>query len=171
MPPHDPFSQQVIARGSIPGEPVAVHLKPIPPWLRRLVQVMDSAFHIPGTNIRIGLDPILGLIPGLGDVLTALPAVLLVAFAVNRVPIVIVARMLLNVGLDSLLGTVPLVGDIFDVAFRTNERNLALLDHHFAIGKPPGAFNYLVVGVAIAAVLGLALLPFLLIAWLLHLFV
>jgi hypothetical protein len=135
-------------------------------WLRELVRLMDSAFRIPGTDIRVGLDPIIGLLlPGAGDVVGAVPSVLLLSLAVRQgVPPVIVLRMLLNVAFDSVVGAVPLLGDVFDVAYRSNQKNLALLEKHALSGRKPGALDYLLVGFVIAVVLALALLPILLAA-------
>jgi hypothetical protein len=84
-----------------PNSPAA----PVPPWLRELVRWMDSAFNIPGTDVRVGLDPILGLLlPGAGDVIGALPSLLLLSLAIRQgVPPVIILRMLFNIGLDSVL--------------------------------------------------------------------
>lgn len=143
----------------------------IPLWVRQLVLLMDGAFRIPGTEIRVGLDPILGLLlPGAGDVLGALPSLLLVGLATRRgVPPVIVLRMLLNIGLDALVGAVPLLGDAFDVAFRSNQLNLELLERHAGTQRAPRFVDYLVVGVAVAVGSSLLLIPMLLVALLVKL--
>jgi hypothetical protein len=143
----------------------------VPLWVRQLVLLMDSAFRIPGTKLRIGLDPILGLLlPGAGDVLGALPSFLIVTLATRRgVPPVIVLRMLLNVALDSLIGAIPLLGDVFDAAFRSNQLNLALLERHAGAPRAPRFADYLVVGVAIAVGVSLVLVPILLVALLVKL--
>jgi hypothetical protein len=138
----------------------------IPPWVRHLVLLMDGAFRIPGTEIRVGLDPILGLLlPGAGDVLGALPSFLIIALATRQgVPPVVVLRMLLNVAIDSLVGAIPLFGDLFDVTFRSNQMNLALLERHAGVPRKPRFADYLVVGVAVAVGVSLVLLPLLLVA-------
>ena len=143
----------------------------IPLWVRQLVLLMDSAFRIPGTEIRVGLDPILGLLlPGAGDVLGALPSFLIVALATRRgVPPVVVLRMLLNIALDALVGAIPLLGDVFDVAFRSNQLNLALLERHAGARRTARFADYLVVGVAIAVGVSLVLIPILLVALLVKL--
>lgn len=118
------------ARGPLARAPVSA--LPLPEWARRLATLLDSAVKIPGTDIRIGLDPILGLLlPELGDALTGTLSLtlLLVAFR-ERVPKVVIGRMLLNIAFDALLGAVPLLGDLFDFGFRSNERNLALVERH-----------------------------------------
>lgn len=96
---------------------------------RSIARLLDTAFRVPGTNIRFGLDGILGLIPGVGDVAgAALSGWVILTAARAGAPNTLLARMLANVGLDALVGAVPLLGDLFDVAFRANVRNAALLD-------------------------------------------
>jgi len=96
---------------------------------RALTRLLDSAATIPGTGIRFGLDPILGLIPGLGDVAGAVLAGYLVLLAQRLgAPRSVVLRMLANVAVDTAGGTIPLIGDAFDVAFKSSSRNLALLE-------------------------------------------
>ena len=98
---------------------------------------MDSAIRIPGTGIRLGLDSIVGLVPGAGDLVSALMSgYIVLASARMGVPPAVVTRMILNLGVDTLVGTVPVIGDLFDVGFRANIRNAALLDRHLA---EPGA--------------------------------
>jgi len=90
---------------------------------------------VPGTGVRFGLDPILGLIPGLGDVAgAALSGYLVLLAARLGAPRVVVLRMVANVAVDSIVGSVPLLGDLFDVAWKSNTRNLALLER--AIARP-----------------------------------
>ena len=101
--------------------------------LRRLTQLLDSEFKIPGTQIRIGLDSIVGLIPGLGDAIgTTFSAYLIHLAARQGAPKALLARMVVNVGVDAMVGVVPVVGDLFDVAWRANVRNLRLLDAHLS---------------------------------------
>src|SRR5215208_3500273 len=97
--------------------------------VRRLARLLDAAFTIPGTQIRIGLDPILGLVPGLGDVLTSVMGTyaLLVAWRLGAPPSLLV-RLGANLGLDALVGGIPLLGDLFDVGYKANLRNAALLE-------------------------------------------
>jgi len=96
-----------------------------------LATLMDTAFVIPGTEIRFGLDALIGLIPGIGDAITTVISLFIVreARALGAPPLR-VARMIANVALDGMVGAVPLVGDAFDVAFRANRRNMALLREH-----------------------------------------
>jgi len=96
-----------------------------------LATLLDTAFVIPGTQIRFGLDALIGLLPGIGDAITTIMSLYIVneARALGAPPHLI-ARMLANVALDGFVGAVPLVGDAFDVAFRANRRNMALLRDH-----------------------------------------
>ncbi|MGD8609045.1 MAG: DUF4112 domain-containing protein [Myxococcales bacterium] len=116
-------------------------------WAERLVAFLDDRFRIPGTDIRFGLDPIIGLLfPGLGDAVTGAGSIGLLAFALRRrVPRVVMLRMILNIIVDALAGSLPLVGDVFDVAFKANRRNLQLVLEHEAPGSKATMGDYLVV--------------------------
>jgi len=96
---------------------------------RRLAALFDSAVRIPGTRWRFGVDAVLGLVPGVGDIAGAVFA-LYGIWVARRVgaPLVVQTRMLLHIALDVLAGTVPLVGDILDIAFKAHTRNRRLLD-------------------------------------------
>ena len=100
--------------------------------LERLADWMDTRFSVPGTELRFGLDGLLGLVPGIGDSVTVLPAayVIMRARAIGTPPH-IQARMVGNVILDLLVGAIPIVGDLFDFAFKANRRNVTLLREHF----------------------------------------
>lgn len=97
--------------------------------LRRMCQLLDSAFAVPGTGFRVGLDTLVGLIPGIGDVTTAGFSLYMIHRArqlgVRKRTVV---RMLGNVAIDTVIGTVPLVGDLFDAAWKANSKNLKLLE-------------------------------------------
>lgn len=100
--------------------------------LDALASFMDSAIVVPGTNIRFGADALIGLIPGIGDAVTAGVSCLIILEARRMgAPGHVVARMIGNVAIDGLVGAIPLFGDIFDVAFRANLRNMRLLRKHF----------------------------------------
>ncbi|AFK19769.1 DUF4112 domain-containing protein [Haloferax mediterranei ATCC 33500] len=93
---------------------------------------LDEAFEIPGTNYRIGLDPLLGLVPGIGDATAAaLSAYILVEAAMLGVPRATLARMFGNILLDSTVGSLPLVGDVFDAVWKANARNVRLLEARY----------------------------------------
>ena len=101
--------------------------------VRALARILDSAIRIPGTGIRLGLDSIVGLVPGVGDLAgTAMSGYIVLAAARMGVAPAVVVRMILNLGVDTVVGSVPLLGDLFDVGFRANTRNAALLDRHLA---------------------------------------
>lgn len=138
------------------------------PALRKWAVLLDSAFQVPGTQIRFGLDPVLGLVPGAGDLVTGFFSVMILLHSVRlRVPKVVIARMVLNTGLDVLVGAVPLLGDLFDVAFKANVKNLRLLERHAHPGVRPTGGDYAFVWGAIALVVALAVVPVLLFVWLL----
>jgi len=99
--------------------------------LRRLANILDAWVEIPVLRFRVGLDGLLGLIPGFGDFAGLLISLYFVWTAFQaKVPNVVLARMLLNVGTDSLLGSIPLLGDVFDLVFKANRKNLELLERH-----------------------------------------
>jgi hypothetical protein len=105
-----------------------------------LATLMDTAFVLPGTEIRFGLDALIGLVPGIGDAITTVMSLFIVSEArVLGAPRTLIARMLANVALDGLVGAVPLAGDMFDVAFRANRRNMALLRAHLEKVEGPAA--------------------------------
>lgn len=136
--------------------------------LRRWAVLLDAAFRIPGTNIRFGVDALLGLVPGLGDVSAPIFTIaLLVEGTRRRLPAVVQARMVLNAMLDMLMGIVPLAGDLVDVAWKANLRNMALLERHAATpGAAPTRGDYVFVAVCIGVMVLVALVPILLLAWL-----
>jgi hypothetical protein len=96
--------------------------------LDALANLLDTAVLIPGTNVRFGLDAVIGLFPGIGDTVTAALSLFIVHEAYQLgAPGHVIARMLGNVALDGVAGSVPLVGDAFDVLWRSNRRNMRLL--------------------------------------------
>lgn len=96
--------------------------------LDALATLLDTAILIPGTNVRFGLDALIGLVPGIGDTITTLLSLYIVREArALGAPRHVIMRMLGNVALDSVVGVVPLAGDVFDVMWRANRRNMALL--------------------------------------------
>tara|TARA_R110002110_G_scaffold84923_3_gene220698 strand:+ start:2148 stop:2612 length:465 start_codon:yes stop_codon:yes gene_type:complete len=107
--------------------------------LRGLAWRMDTAFKIPLIGVRVGWDSILGLIPGVGDVLALAPAGYILKEAHRLgVPGSVLARMGTNVGIDLAIGAIPLVGDLFDIGWKANTRNVELLHRHFQQTTPPG---------------------------------
>lgn len=135
--------------------------------LGRLADLLDNALPVPGTSYRIGLDPLLGLIPGLGDLVSPLfTAAILLHAREMGVPKVVQARMLINAALDALVGAVPLAGDLFDFAWKANRRNLELLELHAREERSASAADWAFVVLMIALVAVAAAVPFLLLAWL-----
>jgi hypothetical protein len=101
--------------------------------LDMLATLFDTALVVPGTKIRFGVEALLRLIPGIGDAAaSALSLYLLYEASRLGVPRLLLARMLANVVLEGAIGAVPIAGDAFDVFFRANRRNIALLRRHFA---------------------------------------
>jgi hypothetical protein len=97
-----------------------------------LAEWLDSKFEIPGTGIRFGIDAILGLLPGVGDAITSLFSLYILTIASRyNLPRVTQARMAVNIAIDWLMGSIPIVGDLFDVAWKSNLKNAALLNRHF----------------------------------------
>lgn len=97
--------------------------------MRDLARVLDEAIRIPGTNIRIGLDALFGLLPVGGDVAGGLfSGIIILQAARAGAPTPVLGRMLANVAIDVVLGAIPLIGDVFDVAWRANTRNVRLLE-------------------------------------------
>jgi hypothetical protein len=142
---------------------------------RALARLLDTAGRVPGTNVRFGLDPILGLVPGLGDVAgAALTGYIVLVGARLGVPRAAIVQMVLNVGVDALVGAVPVLGDIFDVAWKSNTRNLALIERHVAQPAAAARSSRLVVAGALAAlslfVVGGVLLAYWVVRWLVGLF-
>ena len=136
--------------------------------LRRWAVLLDSAFRIPGTRVRFGLDAIIGLIPGIGDISTPTFAALILMQAVRmRLPIVVQARMVLNAAIDMLIGLVPILGDLVDIGWKANLRNLALLERHARPGVPPARSDYIFVVICLVLLALIAIVPLVLIGWLL----
>ena len=124
---------------------------PLLAWIARL---MDNAFTVPGTQIRFGLDPILGLFPGFGDTVTALISTLLIVQSSRYgLPKIVLARMALNVLLNTTLGAVPIVGDAFSLWFKSNILNYALLQKHAGSRRRSTTRDWLFVGGLIGTLL------------------
>lgn len=130
--------------------------------VRLIARWLDEAFRVPGTDLRIGLDPLVGLLPGVGDVVTSLAsAYVLVAAWRLGAPAVLVARMGLNLALDALVGAVPLLGDLFDAGFKANLRNARLLEEWVAApGEARRASGLVVAAVLLGALVVVASVAF-----------
>jgi hypothetical protein len=122
---------------------------------KSLARVLDDLIRIPGTKIGIGLDPIIGLIPGVGDMAGGLLSTYISMVAARQgVPTSVLLRMLGNIALDSLVGIVPVVGDLFDFGVKANRRNVDLLERFLvAPGQTKAASRGVVAGIVVGAVL------------------
>ncbi len=141
---------------------------------RRLAHWLDDGIEVPGAGFRIGADPILGLIPVVGDLLGALLGGFIVVQGIRlRVPLATLIRMLLNLALDEILGAIPVAGDLYDAVSRVNLRNVELLER--ALAAPERASRsdrlYLIAVIAVVGglLVGLAVLSIVLVRWLIRL--
>ena len=120
-------------------------------WLARfLAELLDQRFTIPGTSIRIGLDPILGLIPGIGDALANIAgSTILIIAAQYRLPKIVILRMGINVALNAMIGAVPIFGDVFSIWFRSNVKNVQLLERYLSAEEQGSTFGNWIFVIAI----------------------
>jgi hypothetical protein len=122
---------------------------------------MDSAFEIPGLRWRFGLDALIGLVPGVGDILAGGVSVYIIGLAAlrYRLPAITVVRMGLNVIIDLLIGSIPIIGDIFDVWWKVNERNIDLIRRRTSAANRNGRiaawWDWAFVGLSLGAVFAL----------------
>lgn len=131
------------------------------PDLQRYATVLDKAFRIPGTKIRFGLDPIIGLVPVLGDMASPVFAGLLVLEGARLgIPKIVLMRMVVNALIDAVIGAIPFAGAVADVFIKANTRNMALLERHAVPGGVPARRgDYWFVWIALASlVLGIVLI-------------
>jgi hypothetical protein len=134
--------------------------------LRRLEILLDEAFRIPGTGIRFGLDGIIGLVPGVGDVLAGLLSLIIpVAAWIRGVPYVTLARMAANIGIGVLVGSIPIFGDIFDIFWKANRRNYRLLCRHLDEPRRHTASDWLFLLLLISALALVFAIPVVLVVW------
>jgi hypothetical protein len=145
----------------------------LPPALRHLdvlAKLMDSRFRVPGTDIRFGLDALIGLVPGAGDLTTfGISGYMLWVMAQNGASGFVLARMILNVLIDTLVGSIPILGDLFDVAFKSNTRNMRLMEQHYKEGRHTGSAWKVIIPVLLLLFLfiaGIVYLVWMLVTWL-----
>jgi len=128
------------------------------PLFAAVAKLMDTAFRLPGTDIRFGLDPIIGLFPGFGDGAGALVSVALIGMSARHgVPKIVLVRMALNVILNAVLGAIPAVGDIFSVFYRSNVRNYELFRQHAGPRRASTWRDWLFVCAVLAVILAVVL--------------
>ena len=138
-------------------EPHLVHA-PRLKRMRQLSQLLDGAIVIPGTKYRIGLDPILGLIPGGGDTVSAaLSGYIIIEAARMGLPRKALMQMVGNLVVDTVAGSVPVVGDIFDVFSKANTRNMQIVESHAQAPTPSTKTDKLFIALLIIGLLGFAL--------------
>lgn len=140
--------------------------------LRSLQRLLDDAFRVPGTSLRFGWDPLIGLIPWAGDVLTAVLSCAIILQAHHLgVPRVVQLRMVMNVAIDVLVGVIPVFGDVADVFWKSNAKNFALLERHAVRPQPATSGDWLFVAGLIAAVAVIAAVPLIVMYWLVYVLV
>lgn len=119
-------------------------------WVEKISYFLDSKFRIPGTTIRFGLDPIASIFPVIGDFSTyAISLTLILTMYKNGASNNLIARMILNSTIDAVVGSIPVIGTIFDVWFKSNNRNLQLLKEHYEEGKHQGSAKKVVISIAL----------------------
>lgn len=128
-------------------------MRKTPENLRTLAWVLDDSLPIPGTKYRIGLDALVGLVPGVGDLLgTVLSSYIVLQAAQLGVSKATLVRMVINIAIEGVLGSVPFAGDVFDAAWKANQKNVVLLDRELATGRPVHTSKLFIAGVAVALV-------------------
>jgi hypothetical protein len=131
----------------------------VPDLSRLIAWLLDDLIRIPGTKLRIGLDPIIGLIPGLGDSSTAVMSSVILLNALRAgVPRIVLVRMALNVLVNTLIGAIPGIGDVFSAFFKSNRRNYELLERHAGVkNRASTAGDWIFVSGLIAVVLAITI--------------
>jgi hypothetical protein len=138
--------------------------------LDHLSHLLDDCFQVPGTSIRFGIDGIIGLVPGLGDVLAGLASLLIIVAAWFRgVPAITLTRMVANVGIGVLVGAVPFFGDMFDIFWKANRRNYKLLTRHIAEPHRHTWRDWAFLMLLGVVVVSIFMTPLLVVAWLITL--
>jgi hypothetical protein len=137
---------------------------------RSLTRLLDDAILIPGTSFRVGLDPIVGLIPGVGDLVTGAMSIYLLTVAQRAgAPPSVLLRMVGNLAIDSVVGAVPFLGDLFDAGWKANRRNLNLIERYVALPSPTRRGSRLLVAAAILGVVALTVGALAVTIWLVRL--
>lgn len=138
-------------------------------WIDKFSSFLDSKYRIPGTNWRFGIDPILGIIPGLGDVTSfTFSSLLILMMSRKGASGKVVALMIVNVLIDTIIGSIPILGTVFDFFYKANNRNVRLLKKHYQEGKYQGSGKGVVAITLVVLVLlliGLIILLFKMIAF------
>ncbi len=136
--------------------------------LDMLSHILDDFLRVPGTSIRFGLDGIVGFIPGIGDILGGLASsIIIIAAWVRGVPKVTLTRMVINVAIETAVGAVPVAGNLFDIAWKANRRNYALLTGSLAQPEDVARRSWLFIGVVVLLLVAMMIAPVLLLGWVL----
>lgn len=140
-----------------------------------LVYVLDDWFRLPGTRMRMGLDGLIGIIPGIGDLLTGILSCLLILGAwVRGVPYIALSRMVVNLGIGVVVGAIPFAGDLFDIAWKANQRNYQIMVRHLREPRRHTWKDYVYISLLGLAILLILATPvvvlILIILWLVHRF-
>lgn len=134
-----------------------------------MATILDDAVRVPGTNIRFGLDALLGLVPGVGDATTGVMAAYAMVMAAKLgAPPIVIARMAVNVLIDVATGTIPVLGDIFDVGWKSNRKNVNLLERYQAAPQKVSKGSWAVVILMLALILAAIVGVFMFVAWVLR---
>lgn len=135
--------------------------------LQYLASLLDDVFVVPGTKLRFGLDPVVGLIPGLGDFITGFMSFIIIYGAWQRgLPRVTMVRMFTNIAIDTLLGIIPVAGDAFDVVWKSNRMNYNLLMRsQGGVKKSHTAQDWLFLIALALGMVALVVIPFMLMVW------
>ena len=134
--------------------------------LARLEVLLDEAVRIPGTEIRFGLDGIIGLVPGIGDVIAGLLSLVIpLAAWIRGVPYITLTRMAVNIGIGVLVGSIPVFGDMFDIAWKPNRRNYRLLRLHLGEPRRHTWRDWIYLAALIAGLAAVFALPIMIMFW------
>jgi hypothetical protein len=150
-------------------EGVAEEAEETPGWAEKLVRVLDDGVKVPGTDFGVGIDGLIGfLLPGVGDFVTGSGSLALIYLAwKEKVPTVALSRMVLNIAIDTLGGALPVIGDIFDVFWKSNRKNLDIIEkYRDDPDAKPTLVDYVLVAVSVVLVITSIFLPFI-VLWLL----
>ena len=136
--------------------------------LRSIEFLLDEAFRVPGTRFRFGIDGIIGLVPGIGDVLGGLLSLVIpIAAWIRGVPFIALVRMAVNLAIGVLVGSIPVAGDLFDIVWKANRRNLALLNRHLREPRRHTWRDWAFLALLLCALGAVFAIPLLLFVWLL----
>ncbi|MBK6265980.1 DUF4112 domain-containing protein [Marivirga sp. S37H4] len=131
-------------------------------WIRRMSRLLDSQFTIPSTSIKFGLDPLFSIFPGLGDLGTyAVSLAIIYTVYRNGASGNVVIKMLINSSIDAIVGSIPILGTLFDVWYKSNMKNLRLLQEYYEEGKHQGSGKGLLALVIFVVVVIIAVLCYL----------